>query len=74
MPKITLEFTTPEEQEDLWDALRGSSWRFSLKEIDEHLRSRIKHGELDDNVAAELQSLRTFITDVLESKGLYLYE
>lgn len=44
MPKVTIEFQLPEEQEELKDAQKGTEYNIVLFDIDQYLRNEIKHG------------------------------
>ena len=45
MPRATLTYTLPAEQSDFDAALAGSKALAALHEIDQRLRSLLKHGE-----------------------------
>ena len=45
MGKVTIEFNTIEEQEDIRDALNGFKWRMVACELDEFLRNEIKYND-----------------------------
>jgi hypothetical protein len=44
MPKAILEFQLPEEREEFEIANNGRDYYLALHEIDQHLRSCLKHG------------------------------
>ncbi len=45
MPKVTLEFTLPEEKEELNIAQHGHNYYVALSEFAEFLRNKEKYGE-----------------------------
>jgi hypothetical protein len=68
----TLAFTLPEEQEEFYLAAKGSEWRIIVEDMDAHLRSRLKHEDLPDEVHAALERARTHLYTLLEERGLQL--
>ncbi len=68
----TLAFTLPEEQEEFARAAQGSDWRMVVEDLDAHLRSRLKHEELPEEVHAALDRARTHLYGLLEERGLNL--
>jgi hypothetical protein len=68
----TLTFTLPEEQEEFDRAVQGSDWRIIVEDLDAHLRSRLKHEDLPDEVHAALDRARTHLYGLLEERGLSL--
>jgi hypothetical protein len=68
----TLAFTLPEEQEEFDRAAKGADWRMAVEDMDAHLRSRLKHEDLPDEVHAALDRARTHLYELLEERGLSL--
>ena len=68
----TLTFTLPEEQEEFYHAAKGAEWRTIVEDLDAHLRSRLKHEDLTDEVHAALERARTHLYTLLEERGLQL--
>jgi hypothetical protein len=68
----TLTFTLPEEQEEFARAAQGSDWRMVVEDMDAHLRSRLRHEDLTDEVHAALEQARTHLYTLLEERGLSL--
>lgn len=48
MPKVILEFTTPEEKEELEWAMKGFDNFMVVEGIDDFLRAKIKHADLTE--------------------------
>jgi hypothetical protein len=69
----TLAFTFPEEQEEFYLAAKGSDWRMVVEDLDAHLRSRLKHEDLPEEVHAALEQARTHLYTLLEERGLSLF-
>jgi hypothetical protein len=68
----TLTFNLPEEQEEFDLAAKGADWRMVVEGLDAHLRSRLKHEDLPDEVHAALERARTHLYGLLEERGLSL--
>jgi hypothetical protein len=68
----TLTFTLPEEQEEFTRAVQGGNWRTIVEDLDAHLRSRLRHEDLTDEVHAALDRARTHLYGLLEERGLSL--
>jgi hypothetical protein len=68
----TITFTLPEEQEEFDRAVQGGNWRMVVEDLDAHLRSRLKHEDLPDEVHAALERARTHLYGLLEERGLSL--
>jgi hypothetical protein len=69
----TLTFSLPEEQEEFYLAAKGAEWRMVLEDIDAHLRSRLKHEDLPEDVDAALDAARQKLHEFLAERGLSLW-
>lgn len=49
MPKVTMEFTLPDEQGELDDAMKGREALCLLSNIESLIRSHLKHGDPADD-------------------------
>jgi hypothetical protein len=61
MPTATLRYTLPEEQDDFDAARLGSSACACLYDIDQGLRSLLKHGEPSEQTAKLAEEIREMI-------------
>jgi len=61
VPKSTLTFNLPEEQEELNHALNAVAYIAALQEIDNYLRGRLKYEELEQPVREALQAARDYL-------------
>jgi hypothetical protein len=68
----TLTFSLPEEQEEFARAVQGSDWRMIVEDLDAHLRSRLRHEDLSEDVHAALDRARTHLYELLEGRQLSL--
>lgn len=71
LANLTLQFTLPEEEESLNDALNGAKYKTVLQGIDRKLRDRLKY-EWKDEI--QTQEVRNLIFAELGEQGLKLYE
>ena len=67
MPKITLTFSLPEEEDEHAAALHGAHWRRVCRELDDWLRSEIKYHNQNKLVPA-----REKLTELINEWGLEL--
>ena len=68
----TLTFALPEEQEEFDRAVQGGNWRMVVEDLDAHLRSRLRHEDLSEDVHAALDRARTHLYELLEGRQLSL--
>lgn len=61
MPKVTIEFNLPDEQPDFDAATHGREALSILWDIDQRLRSLLKHGEPTDEQAKLAEEIREMI-------------
>ena len=69
----TLTFTLPEEQEEFYYAAKGADWRIVLEDMDAHLRSRLKHEDLPEDVDKALDAARQHLYALVAERGLSLW-
>ena len=72
--KATLEFNLPDDSEDFNIALDGSKWAYIVWQLDQYLRSQIKHpaeGMSDDTYKA-FDETRDKLYELLNEEGLKL--
>ena len=62
--KATLEFSLPEEQTELQDALNGTRWRGLLQDLEQSL----KHHE------GSAREARQLLNDIVSGEGLDLFD
>ena len=72
--KAILEFELPENEVDFNLALDGSKWAYVVWQLDQHLRSQVKHpheGMSDDTYKA-FDETRDKLYELLNEEGLKL--
>ena len=71
--KVILEFSLPEEEEELKTALDADKWKAVVEEIMRRTRSRMKHDPtLSQAAYDEIERLRKDIQQILEDEDLSL--
>ena len=65
--RATLTFTLPDEQAEFDAARQGSEAKRVLWEVDQRLRSLLKHGEPSEETASLAEELRGMIRDSSEN-------
>ena len=79
MSKVTLEFDSVEESDEIQDALNGWRWRTAMWDLDQHLRNTTKYNKSiipgQDNASSEELDIadryRELIREILEDHKLY---
>lgn len=77
MAKIILEFDSVEDAEEARSALDGSNWKSVAWDLDQELRSTVKHGYIGNREATseEIEAadkLRTKLRELIEDYNLNL--
>jgi len=67
MPKITMEFNLPEDQEDFDDARNGAAYRRVIDELYNWIRSQSKYTDLQ---YVEWNDLREKISELMKDEDL----
>lgn len=68
--KAQLIFNLPEEQEEFNDAINGNAFKAVIWELDQFLRSQIKHGDLKDDVHEKVQEIRDQLHSILNDNNV----
>lgn len=63
MPTVTIRYTLPDEQAEYDAARQGAEAKSVLWDIDQRLRSLLKHGEPGKEAAALAEEIRRMIWD-----------
>lgn len=69
MPKVTLEFDSIEESEDLKCALYGWKYAFVIDELDQYYRKIYKYSEIGSEIE-HAEQVRDKIRQVMHENGL----
>ena len=70
--KATLEFNLPQEQEDFEDAANGWKWSHAMWQMDQFLRTKVKHASDDASEEAinAFQEAREQLHSILNEENL----
>ena len=63
--KAKLSFNLPEEQVEFNDAINGNSFKAVIWELDQWMRSQLKHGDLTDDVHEKVQEIRDYLCELM---------
>ena len=69
MAKVILEFDKTEDAEEIYMAVNGDKFCFSIREIDQALRNMEKYKDLE---VIKIEDCRSLIRQVLEDNGLMI--
>ena len=67
MPKATLTFNLPEEDQEHQDAVDGTLWRIVVVELLDHLREKRKY---ENKKSMNIDDLREFILEEMDTRRL----
>lgn len=70
--EAALEFEFGEEQADFLLAVKALDLALSLWDVDQHLRSKLKYEELEDDVHDALQEVRDKLWEIMGERGVDL--
>ncbi len=71
--EATLKFNLPEEQEDFEQAINGYKWSRVVWDMDQHLRSELKHNDkLSKEAYATLEETRDKLREFIQNQELSL--
>lgn len=68
MAKVSIEFILPEEEYDFLCYLNSKEAISAILNIKSHIRSRIKHADLSEDVLRELREVQEILAD--ETRGM----
>ena len=70
MAKVTIEFDSIEDNEELTLYINGMKWYSLAWELDQYMRSRLKYSELSEEVYKELSETREKLHEIMREEGL----
>ena len=70
--KVTLEFDLPEEDDEMQTAINAGRYRSLVMEVDQQLRSWLKHDNNFDTPEDALQASRMCLSECLTSYNIEL--
>ncbi len=73
MAKVTLEFDSFEDREEMELALNGGKWKMLVWDLDQHLRSELKYNDaITGDVYEALDKIRKHLHELKNESGLTL--
>lgn len=72
--KATLEFDLDDEEDRFSCAVNGIQWRQAVQRIDQFMRDKLKHGDLQCSSVDAMQMTRDELFKILEDEELNLWE
>jgi hypothetical protein len=70
MAKVTIEFDTIEDKDEMDWCLNGLKWYSLAWELDQYLRNRLKHEELVDEAYLALDEVRAKLHELRREENL----
>ena len=70
MAKVTIEFDSVEDNDELTLYINGIKWYSLAWELDQYLRGRLKYSELSEEVYKELDAAREKLHEIMRHDGL----
>ena len=70
MAKVTIEFDSIEDKDEMEMCLNGMKWYLLAWELDQYLRGRLKYSELSEEVYKELSETREKLHEIMREEGL----
>ena len=73
MAKVTIEFDSFEDREEMESTLNGAKWKMLVWDLDQHLRSELKYNDAVTGEAYEaLEKIRERLHELKTDSGLTL--
>ena len=74
--KVTIEFNLPEQQEEYEDFMNGAKWKYIVRELDEHMRGKIKYHDMNMSLTQfdTVQEIRNMLVGYMEQENLKLHQ
>jgi hypothetical protein len=70
MAKITIEFDSIEDKEEMEMCLNGSKWYYLAWQFDQYLRNKLKHEDLSENAYKALDEARYKLHELRSEENL----
>lgn len=68
--KAKLNFNLPDEEIEFQDAINGNAYRAVIWEIDQFLRSQLKHAELPEDVHDKVLQIRDELHNIIQTHSI----
>lgn len=68
--KAQLTFNLPEDHEEFTDAVNGNAYKAVIWQIDQYMRSQIKHNDLPDLVEMKIVEIRDELRGIMDEHNV----
>jgi hypothetical protein len=68
--KAKITFNLPDEESEFKDAINGNAYKAVIWEIDQYLRSQLKHEEMSDETSERVLQIRHELHSIIQSHHL----
>jgi hypothetical protein len=68
--KAKLTFNLPHEEEEFNDAINGNAYKAVIWELDQYLRSELKHSELPEDVHDKVLQIREELHEIIQDHSI----
>jgi hypothetical protein len=68
--KAKLTFNLPDEEEEFNDAINGNAYKAVIWELDQYLRSQLKHLDLSEDVGEKVLEIRDELRSIIDTHSL----
>lgn len=68
--KAKLTFNLPDEESEFQDAINGNAYKAVIWELDQFLRSQLKHQEMPDEVSVKVLQIRDELHSILQDHSI----
>lgn len=66
----TLTFNLPDEQEEFQDAVNGNAFKAVIWQIDQYMRSEVKHGNYSEEVTDIITEIREELRSIMNEHNV----
>lgn len=68
--KAKITFNLPDEETEFRDAINGNSYKAVIWELDQYLRSQLKHHDLSEEVGEKVLEIRDELRSILDTHSI----
>lgn len=68
--KAKLNFNLPDEQIEFNDAINGNAYKTVIWELDQFLRSQLKHQDMPDEVSVKVLQIRDELHSIIQDHSI----
>lgn len=68
--KAKITFNLPDEESEFQDAINGNAYKAVIWELDQYLRSQLKHNDLSEDVGEKVLEIRDELHSIIDTHSL----